>query len=175
MGVRGRKGFTLIELLIVIVIIMLLAALLLPALIRALCNGRAATAKHLISQLELGADQYEKAYGIYPPGKGDGSKELAYYLQKKGARNQQFFEFQPGMLHTDGNVINPVHGAEGDAPSNIIFYRSNITGAAGSGGGGGGGAGGPPVYNKTRFDMWCAGCDFGSGNPTSNWSLNNWE
>jgi prepilin-type N-terminal cleavage/methylation domain-containing protein len=172
MGARGRKAFTLIELLIVIVIVMLLAALLLPALIRALCNGRAAAARHLISQMELGADQYEKAYGVYPAGKGDGSKELAYYLQKKGARNQQFFEFQEDQL-LNGNVINPVWGADGDAPSNIIFYRNNFvaTGAPPAGGGGGM----PPVYNKSRFDMWCAGCDFGSGKPEANWGVNNWQ
>ena len=173
MGVRSRQAFTLIELLIVIVIIMLLAALLLPALVKAMCNGRAATARHLISQLELGADQYEKAYGIYPPGKGDGSKELAYYLQKKGARNQPFMELQQDQL-LNGNLVNPVHGADADAPSNILFYRNNIANTA-AGGPPAGGGGQPPVYNKSRFDMWCAGCDFATGNPASAWSVSNWQ
>ena len=171
MGGRGQKGFTLIELLIVIVIVMLLAALLLPALIKALCNGRAATAQHLISQLELGADQYEKAYGIYPPGKGDGSKELAYYLQKKGARNQQFFEFQPDQL-TSGNIVNPVHGSEADAPTNIIYYRNNIV--IGGGAPPAPAAGQPPIRNKSRFDLWAAGCTYTTTVPATAWGVNNW-
>lgn len=171
MGGRGSKGFTLIELLIVIVIVMLLAALLLPALIKALCNGRAATAQHLISQLELGADQYEKAYGIYPPGKGDGSKELAYYLQKKGPRNQQFFEFQQDQL-TSGNVVNPVHGADAEPPTNIIYYRMNVS--IGGQQAPPPAAGQPPVRNKSRFDIWAAGCNYTSGAPNSAWGVNNW-
>lgn len=171
MGGRGRKGFTLIELLIVIVIVMLLAALLLPALIKALCNGRAATAQHLVSQLELGADQYEKAYGVYPPGKGEGSKELAYYLQKKGPRNQQFFEFMPDQLD-GGNIVNPVHGKEAQPPANIIYYRSNIT--IGNQAPPPPAAGQPPVRNRSRFDIWAAGCGYTASAPNTAWSVNNW-
>jgi prepilin-type N-terminal cleavage/methylation domain-containing protein len=172
MAKRGR-GFTLVELLIVIVIIMLLAALLLPAIVRALCNGRAAAAKHLITQLELAAESYEKAYGIYPPGKGDGSKELVYYLQQKGPRKQLFFDFTPDQL-TNGNVVNPVHGAEGDPPSNIISYRINVRAGGGPPPPAAGGNM-PPVYRKNSFDMWCAGCDYPQGMPRCLWSVNNWE
>jgi prepilin-type N-terminal cleavage/methylation domain-containing protein len=174
---RRARGFTLVELLIVIVIVMLLAALLLPAIVRALCNGRAAAAKHMMSQLELAAESYEKAYGIYPPGKGDGSKELAYYLQQKSARKQQFFEFHPEQLSKEGHVVNPVHGADGEPPSNIIFYRNNVANkqpAAGGAGGGGGGSG-PPVYRKSSFDMWAAGCNFSGTVKESLWGVNSWE
>jgi type II secretory pathway pseudopilin PulG len=176
MARRGR-GFTLVELLIVIVIVMLLAALLLPAIIAAMCNGRAAAAKHMITQLELGAESYEKAYGIYPPGKGDGSKELAYHLQQKSARKQQFFEFHPEQLTKEGHVANPVHGGDSPAPTNIIFYRNNVSNKQpAAGGGGGGGAGGPPVYRKSGFDMWAAGCNYKENGPKeAQWGVNSWE
>ncbi|HYE98269.1 MAG TPA: prepilin-type N-terminal cleavage/methylation domain-containing protein [Planctomycetota bacterium] len=171
MGSTPRRGFTLVELLIVIVIIMLLAALLLPAIIKAMCNGRAAAAKHMISQVEMAASQYESMQGVYPPGKGDGSKELVYYLEKKGPRNQPYFEFQADQKH-EGNIVNPVWGHDGEPPSNIIKYRNNVAtkGLAPKGGGGM-----PPIYNKTKFDMWAAGCDFKPGNEPSLWSVNNWE
>src|SRR5258706_13863136 len=99
MGMKRRpgKGFTLIELLIVIVIISLLAALLLPALMKALCNARAGTASSLISQLSQAAKAYELDYAVYPPGDGKDSKNLSYYLDKKGAKQMSYFEFQPDM------------------------------------------------------------------------------
>src|SRR3954471_7625409 len=90
---RRSSGFTLIELLIVIVIISLLAALLLPALMKALCTARAGAAQSLISQLAQAAKAYELDYAVYPPGKGQDSKDLAFYLQKKGAKQMQYFEF----------------------------------------------------------------------------------
>lgn len=173
MGSTVRRGaFTLVELLIVIVIIMLLAALLLPAIIKALCNGRAAAAKHMISQVEMAATQYESMQGVYPPGKGDGSKELVYYLEKNGPKNQPYFEFHDDQK-IQGNIVNPVWGHDGEPPSNIIKYRNNIAvkGAAAPKGGGGM----PPVYNRTKFDMWAAGCDFTPGNEQTLWSVNNWE
>src|SRR5258706_2993226 len=132
-GMKGRrgKGFTLIELLIVIVIISLLAALLLPALMKALCNARAGTAAALISQLAQAAKDYELDYAVFPPGKGKDSKDLAFYLQKKGAKQMQYFEFNPDMLD-NGNIVNPVFGKDGDPPSNWIYYRNNKSaGAAG--------------------------------------------
>src|SRR5262245_65735809 len=111
MGNWGRrsKGFTLIELLIVVVIISLLAALLLPALMKALCNARQGTASALISQLAQACKAYELDYAVYPPGKGQGSKDMVFALQKKGAKQMPYFDFQPDMLDGQaGNVVNPV-------------------------------------------------------------------
>lgn len=174
MSSRSRRGFTLIELLVVIVIIMLLAALLLPAILKALCQARAGAAKHLVDQLSQAAKTYELDWAVFPPGKGDGTKELAYYLQQKGPKKLAYFDFPQDML-SGGNVINPVYG-DGDPPTNIIYYRNNAVTGSGSGGGGGGGGGGqPPVYHKSSFDMWCAGCNYTGANQTSAWSINNWE
>ena len=176
MKVNRPKGFTLIELLIVIVIISLLAALLLPALMKALCNARAGTASSLISQLSQAAKAYELDYAVFPPGTGKDSKDLAFYMQKKGAKQMQYFEFNSDMLD-QGNIVNPVWGKEGEPPSNWIYYRNNVQnrkpgtpapapGSAASGGG-------APVLHPNSFDMWCAGCDFqgGSGTPQSAWSV----
>lgn len=180
MGMKGHrgKGFTLIELLIVIVIISLLAALLLPALMKALCNARAGTAASLISQLAQAAKAYELDYAVYPPGKGKDSKDLAYYLQRKGAKQMSYFEFNLDMLD-QGNVVNPVWGKEGDPPTNWIYYRNNAA-AGGTGAGSGAGsaagatpAGGAPVLHPRSFDMWCAGCDHtgAAPAPTAAWSI----
>jgi len=177
MGMKGSKikGFTLIELLIVIVIISLLAALLLPALMKALCNARAGTASSLISQLSQAAKTYELDFAVFPPGTGKDSKDLAFYLQKKGAKQMTYFEFNTDMLD-QGNVINPVWGKEGEPPTNWIYYRNNAASrrpGAPAPAAGTSGAGGAPVLHPSSFDMWCAGCDY-SGNapaPTAAWSI----
>jgi prepilin-type N-terminal cleavage/methylation domain-containing protein len=176
MGRRKKlQGFTLIELLIVVVIIALIAALLLPAILKALCNARQGTAEHLIDQLSQAAKAYELDFAVYPPGKGDGTKELAYYLQQKGPKKLAYFDFPQDML-SNGHIINPIY-ADGDPPTNIIYYRNNVAagGAAGGGGGGGGAAGGPPVYHKSSIDIWCAGCNYTGAVQATQWSVNNWE
>jgi prepilin-type N-terminal cleavage/methylation domain-containing protein len=171
---RPGSGFTLIELLIVIVIISLLAALLLPALMKALCNARQGAASSLISQLAQASKAYELDYAVYPPGKGQDSKDLAFYLQKKGAKQMQYFEFAPDMLD-QGNILNPVYGKDGEPPAIWIYYRNNQMSAK---------AGGvqkagqhatqtAPVLHPNSFDMWCAGCDYRGDPPppAAAWSV----
>ena len=177
MGTKRRqgKGFTLIELLIVIVIISLLAALLLPALMKALCNARAGTASAMISQLAQAAKAYELDFAVFPPGKGSDSKDLAFYLQKKGAKQMPYFEFNPELLD-QGNVVNPVFGKDGDPPTNWVYYRNNKSSGAGAGSGtgtGSGGSSGAPILHPSSFDIWCAGCDYSGSSPapTAAWSI----
>jgi len=171
---RRSSGFTLIELLIVIVIISLLAALLLPALMKALCTARAGAAQTLISQLAQAAKAYELDYAVYPPGKGQDSKDLAFYLQKKGAKQMQYFEFAPDMLD-QGNILNPVYGKDGEPPSIWIYYRNNqISGKAGGAQKAGQNATqSAPVLHPNSFDMWCAGCDYRGDPPppAAAWSI----
>jgi prepilin-type N-terminal cleavage/methylation domain-containing protein len=173
--VLRRRGFTLIELLIVIVIISLLAALLLPALMKALCTARQGTASSLISQLAQASKAYELDYAVYPPGKGTDSKDLAFYLQKKGAKQMQYFEFTPEMLD-QGNVVNPVWGRDGEPPMTWIYYRNNQK-TAGKGAvavrPGAAAAFGAPVLHPSSFDMWCAGCDYRGDPPppAAAWSV----
>lgn len=174
---RRSSGFTLIELLIVIVIISLLAALLLPALMKALCNARQGTASSLISQLAQAAKAYELDYAVYPPGKGTDSKDLAFYLQKKGAKQMQYFEFNPDMLD-NGNIVNPVWGKDGvEPPMAWIYYRNNQqvgkAGAARPVAKPGAPPIGAPILHPNSFDMWCAGCDYRGDPPppTAAWSV----
>ena len=170
MGFRPRKesGFTLIELLVVIVIICLIAALLLPAILKALCSARAGTAAHLISQLDQATESYQIDYAVYPPGAGDGTKDLVSALSKSGPKKMKYFEFPADFLITSGDVFNPVWADAGDPTIGKIYYRLN---AKGSGGGGGGNQ--PPVMRPSKFDMWCAGCDYTSSVAPTQWSINN--
>ena len=177
---RRAKGFTLIELLIVVVIIALLAGLLLPALMKALCNARSGTASSLLNQLAQACKAYELDYAVYPPGKGQGSSDMVFYLQKKGAKQLPYFEFPLDMVDPGTkNVINPVFGNDGDPLSSFIYYRNNRVnsrsgsgGTGGSGGSGGSGGAGAPVVHPSSFDIWCAGCDYSSGGPAqAAWSV----
>ncbi|HLY09107.1 MAG TPA: prepilin-type N-terminal cleavage/methylation domain-containing protein [Planctomycetota bacterium] len=170
---RRARGFTLIELLIVIVIISLLAALLLPALMKALCSARQGTASALISQLAQATKAYELDYAVYPPGRGTDSKDLAFYLQKKGAKQMQYFEFNPDMLD-QGNIVNPVWGRDGEPPMTWIYYRNNQAAAAkGAAGGRPVSVLGAPILHPSSFDMWCAGCDYRGEPPppAAAWSV----
>jgi prepilin-type N-terminal cleavage/methylation domain-containing protein len=169
---RRSSGFTLIELLIVIVIISLLAALILPALMKSLCSARAGAAQSLISQLAQAAKTYELDYAVYPPGKGVDSKDLAFYLQKKGAKQMQYFEFSPDMLD-QGNIINPVYGKEGEPPTAWIYYRNNQMSMKGAPKSSGGAVKSAPVLHPNSFDMWCAGCDYRGEPPppAAAWSV----
>ena len=171
---RRGSGFTLIELLIVIVIISLLAALLLPALMKALCNARQGAASSLISQLAQASKAYELDYAVYPPGKGQDSKDLAFYLQKKGAKQMQYFEFAPDMLD-QGNILNPVYGKDGEPPSIWIYYRNNQISAKAGGvqKPGQNATQSAPVLHPNSFDMWCAGCDYRGDPPppAAAWSV----
>jgi len=52
------------------------------------------------------------------------SKDLAFYLQKKGAKQMQYFEFNPDMLD-NGNILNPVWGRDGEPPMTWIYTGNN--------------------------------------------------
>lgn len=172
MGAKRSQGFTLIELLIVIVIISLLAALLLPALMKALCNARSGAASSLISQLAQAAKTYELDSAVYPPGKGTDSKDLAYYLERKGAKQLPYFEFQPDQKVSGGNIMNPVWGADGEPPTNMIYYRNNaVNRPRGGGAPPPAPAGQCPIIHPSSFDIWAAGCDYTSGVPATGWSV----
>lgn len=91
-------------------------------------RSREAHARHLISQLELAADQYAKVNGHFPPGDGKGSRGLVQALSETiPGRKGSYFELQPDLLR-DGHVLNPIDSeAPGDA--GILHYERRANGA----------------------------------------------
>jgi hypothetical protein len=85
-------------------------------------RGLKVHSRHLISQLELAADQYERMHRIYPPGDGKGSRGLVLALSEQpSGRRLPFYEFGRDVLR-DGHVINAMNP---DAPSDagILHYE----------------------------------------------------
>ena len=83
-------------------------------------GSRRTAAAHLLAQLELAVDQYEKTWGIYPPGDGSGSRSLAQALQGGDPRGR------PGEIfwgpRGDGQVSNPFD-PEALWPRGVVHYR----------------------------------------------------
>ena len=99
-----RRGFTLVELLVVIAIIGTLVALLLPAVNAAREQGRLATCKNNLHQLQLACQQHVDKLGIYPSG-GWGSNWVGIADQGYGANQPGGWIYQilpyldQGALH----------------------------------------------------------------------------
>ena len=109
-------------------------------------RAREGVAASLISQLSQAAKAYELDYAVYPPGDGTGSKVLAEYLQRKGVKQMQYFEFDLAgpALSPAGDIRNPVNGEK------IIYYRC------------------PGLHNPKTFDLWCADSK-GKADGIHNW------
>ena len=136
------------------------------------CSARDGTAAHLISQLDQAVEAYQFDYGVYPPGDGTGSRALVEALTQSGPRKQKYFEFPADHLTTGGDVVNPVW-ADGESTIAMIYYRLNAK-RAGAAPPGGGVGNQPNPQRKSKFDIWCAGCDYTVADPKTRWSINNW-
>ena len=135
----SRSGFTLVELLVVIVIIALLAGLLLPAIFRALCNGKNTRVVAEIQSLTQACAAYDVDMGSYPPGDGSGSDQLVLALSQPGGRNTPYVEWQPARL-LNGHVKN------GARPSEFLYYRRNFPYPTAL------------AHNRNTFDIWGTDC-----------------
>ena len=125
----------------------------------------------MIVNLTTAAQSYWIDKGVYPPGDGSGSQELAYHLSKEGPRDVPYFEFHPHLLWRS-HILNPVWEDAG-APRNILYYRNNVDPAS-QGKPSGAGVPQPPVFNKKSFDLWGAGCRYEENDPSTSWSMGNW-
>lgn len=149
MSRKSVGGFTLVELLVVIVIIALLAALLLPALSKAMCNGRQGAAHHLIDNLSQATKNYELDCNAFPADGGSPypSAPLVLALKSAGPKKIPYFEFQTDMLDSGGNIWSPVR-----FNVDVIYYKNNAATYPGN-------LGNPLAHNKTQFDLWCKDCN----------------
>ena len=154
-GPSRRSGFTLIEMLVVIVIIMILAAILIPTVMRAICQGRQASMRAMISQLEQACKSYELDHAVYPESNAAfDTAGLARALSKASKKHSAYFEFKESHIDKSGNIVNPVYQGE-----DFLKYRNNV------------GITDPKLKgkNKNGVDMWARGCDKVDD------SINNWE
>jgi prepilin-type N-terminal cleavage/methylation domain-containing protein len=151
-----RTGFTLVEMLVVIVIIMILAALLLPTVMKAICNGRAASMESLLGQLEIACNNYKLDHGDNPKSNGAfESSVLVAALTKPSLKHSQYYEFKASQIGRGGNIVNAVWPEE-----DFIKYRNNYMNTDSKAKG---------LHNKSGIDLWCMGCDKVAD------SINNWE
>jgi prepilin-type N-terminal cleavage/methylation domain-containing protein len=157
MSRKLAQGFTLVELLVVIVIIGLLAALLLPALSKAMCNGRMGACEHLIDNLAQATKSYELDCNGFPPdAAGNATSSLVQALNSPGPKKLSYFEFPPDMLSgtaPNASIRNPVR-----ATTETLSYRNNAVNAADA-----------TAHNKATFDIWAKDCN----NIVD--GCNNWE
>jgi len=151
----GRRGFTLVELLVVIVIIMVLAGVLLPAVMRAVCQGRQGSMEALLTQLGQACKAYELDHAVYPESNGAfDSSVMVKALTKPSKRHGVYFEFKESQIGANGNIVNAV------SQEDTVKYRNNV----------GIGNRDPKAkaHNKSSFDTWCQGCD-GVADSINNW------
>lgn len=151
-----RTGFTLVEMLVVIVIIMILAALLLPTVMRAICNGRAASMESFLGQIETACSMYKQDHADNPKSNGAfESSVLVTALTKPSLKHSQYFEFKESQVGRGGNLVNAVWPEE-----DFVKYRNNYMNTDPKAKG---------LHNKSGIDMWCMGCDKVAD------SINNWD
>jgi prepilin-type N-terminal cleavage/methylation domain-containing protein len=99
-----RRGFTLVELLVVIAIIGMLVALLLPAVNAAREQGRLATCKNNLHQLQVACAQHVEKLGTFPSGGWGsswvGAADLGYGANQPGGWIYQILPYlDQGTLH----------------------------------------------------------------------------
>jgi prepilin-type N-terminal cleavage/methylation domain-containing protein len=127
-----QRGFTLVELLVVIAIIGTLVALLLPAVNAAREQGRLATCKNNLHQLQLACTQHVEKQGIYPSG-GWGSNWLGLPDQGYGANQPGGWLYQilpymdQGALHDLGKGVGSPTG-QSPASANAKLLSTALAG-----------------------------------------------
>ncbi len=105
-----RRGFTLVELLVVIAIIGMLVALLLPAVNAAREQGRLATCKNNLHQLQLGCAQHVEKLGTFPSG-GWGSSWVGIADQGYGGQSAGRMDLSNPALLGPGSAARFGQGA----------------------------------------------------------------
>jgi len=123
---KRRSGFTLIELLVVIAIIAILIGLLVPAVQKVRDAAARAQCQNNMKQMGLALLNYESAYGFFPPGFIERSKNYTPPPQFKGYGQTSWMALI--LPYIEQRQVSQIYNTQfdWDAPQNAVAVATQV-------------------------------------------------